>query len=92
MQKQESDMLALATALQELATAYPTDDEAAPVTLVELRDPATGQHRRIDLQPGHVAWLLGLVMDETATTHNAHPGGTGECAHCAGTGHSRKDS
>jgi hypothetical protein len=80
----------LAVALQELAEAYPTDDDGTAAVLT-VTDPATGEAHTVNLQAGHVAWLTGLVMDETATARNTHPDGNGQCAHCTGTGRARRE-
>ena len=91
----EPDAAALAAALRELLTVYPTDAPDAPHTTLSVRGP-DGHEHRLQATPGQVEWLTRLLTDEAATCRNAHPDGSGRCAHCnrAGsdapnTGHGR---
>ncbi|MGK4586064.1 hypothetical protein [Kitasatospora sp. HPMI-4] len=81
--KNEVEPQALMTALQHLMEEYPTDPEdTGPATVLTL----AGAQGAVELQPGQVQWLLGLVMDESATNRNAHVDGNQQCGHCEGTG------
>lgn len=78
-----------------LAEDYPTDGGEAPTA--RLHATVAGQYvGAARLMPGQVDWLRGLVAAELATTREAHPGGSGACMHCEGTGTgtapSRRDS
>ena len=82
---------AVATALQELVTGYPTDPEGTvPAAVLTITDPATSARHTVELQPAHAQWLTGLVLDEAATWRNAHADGNNQCAHCTGTGAARQ--
>lgn len=74
--------------LTALAEDYPTDGDDAPTA--HLRATVAGQDvGAVRLMPGQVDWLQGLVTAELATTREAHPGGSGACMHCEGTGTAR---
>jgi hypothetical protein len=78
--------LDLAAAIEHLVTEYPTDDlDASPVVHLTLTHRGE-QLGAVHLQRGHVEWLTSLMEAESATTRNAHPGQSGQCAHCQGTG------
>jgi hypothetical protein len=81
----ELSAVALAAALGELLTGYPTDEPDAPRTTVTIQAPGGAAHR-VQLMPGQVQWLTSLLMDEAATCRNAHSDQSGECGHCRGTG------
>jgi hypothetical protein len=76
--------VALAAALGELLTGYPTDEpDAARVTLAIHAGDAI---HRLQASAGQVTWLTNLLMNEADTCRNAHSDQSGECAHCGGTG------
>lgn len=73
---------ALAIAIEELASAYPTDNDL-DLTPITIRITDTGQPvREVPIQPGQARWLTGLIMDELATAREAHTDGSGACMHC----------
>ena len=80
----ERRAVALAAALGELLTGYPTDNPDAPRTTLAIH--AGEVTHRLQATPGQVTWLTNLLMNEADTCRNAHSDQSGECAHCGGTG------
>ncbi len=80
----EHRAVALAAALGELLTGYPTDEPDAARTTLAIH--AGDTIHRLQASPGQVTWLTNLLMNEADTCRSAHSDQSGECAHCGGTG------
>jgi hypothetical protein len=79
----------LAQALRTIVEDYPSADPDVTPTLRLTLSRRGRELDHIELPAADVAHLAALLGRELDTWRNAHPGGTGTCGHCDGTGAAR---